>query len=446
MAVLLKALVVREIRVEPSLVVIGISYRTATLAVRERFWMDEAERVKALTTLIRSEGVDECVVFSSCNRTEFYLWTQNAAEGANSVLRFLTRSYNLKLSDWSNFYRLMGEPALTHIMRVAAALDTQVYGEAEVIPSLTAAWYLAQKAGTTGCFLDGILGHALEFAAGLAERIEGHNCIVSVARAAVEQSRESFADLSKRQVLVLGAGKLARSIVREMRIAGVTQIRWANRTSKRLLTAAEEDNVSTLPWEERWKAAADADVLVVATGARKAIVTTGDLAAAMRNRGERPLAVLDLGVPRNVDAAVRAMDAVYLFDVDDFSENVMARKPLSRSLAEAEQSVRLEAAHFHRKLMSERVVPTITALRERLQEICDQELNSLADQFGPFTEDQSQAMRAYATHIAQRISATIARQLNPGSGDTRDERLADSLSRMLTDRRETDLIGSQVAK
>ncbi len=416
---------------EPTLVVIGISYRTAALAVRERFWMDEHERTKALAELLRSEGVDEVVVFSSCNRTEFYIWTQNAAEGANSVLRFLTRAYNLKLSDWSNFYRLVGEAALTHIFRVAAALDTQVFGESEVIPSLTKAWYLAQKMGTTGCFLDGILGHAIEFATGISKRISGNNSIISVARAVVEQSRESFADLPKRQVLIMGAGMLARSVVKEFRAAGVTHIRMTNRTSKRLEEAVRELNIETVAWERRWAGVAESDVVVVATAARKAIVTFADLAPLMKNRMERPLAVLDVGVPRNVDSPIRAMDTVYLFDVDDFSENVQARKAKSADLVEAEESIKLEAAHFHRKLMSERMVPTITALRERLQELCDQELITLADQFGPFTEDQSQAMRAYATHIAQRISATIARQLHPGSVEIKDSQLAESLHRML---------------
>lgn len=431
---------------EPTLVVIGISYRTAALAVRERFWMDEADRVKALTTLVRSEGVDEVVVFTSCNRTEFYLWTQNAGEAANSVLRFLTRTYDLKLSDWSNFYRLMGEAAMTHIFRVAAALDTQVYGESEVIPSLTKAWYLAQKSGTTGCFLDGILGHALELAQGLAHRIRGHNCIVSVARAAAEQAQEFFTDFAQRQVLVIGAGRLATSIVHEMRAAGVTRIRVTNRTSQRLSKLAGVLEVETIPYEQRWAAIAESDIVAVATSAGKTIIRCSEVAALMHLRSERPLAILDAGVPRNVEPAVRAMDCVYLADVDDFSENVRNRKPQARELAEAEDTVRLEAAHFHRKLMTERMVPTITALRERLQEICDQELTTLADQFGPFTEDQNQAMRAYATHIAQRISATIARQIHPNSGVAQDEVLADSLSRMLLDQHQTVSLGSSSRK
>jgi glutamyl-tRNA reductase len=432
--------------VEPTLVVIGISYRTAALAVRERFWMDEADRVRALTTLVRSEGVDEIVVFTSCNRTEFYVWTQNAAEAANSILRFLTRTYNLKLSDWSNFYRLVGESAMTHIFRVAAALDTQVYGESEVIPSLTKAWYQAQKLGTTGCFLDGILGHALDTANSVAKRIKGHNCIISVARASVEQSQEFFPDLSSRKIFVIGAGRLAESIVREMRAAGANKIRITNRTSQRLNTIASKLQLETVPYEQRWTAIAECDVVVVATTARKAIVTSVDVTAVMRTRAERPLAILDVGVPRNVEPAIRTMNCVYLADVDDFSEKVRNRKPVGRELAEAEDSIRMDAANFNSKLMQERMVPTITALRERLQELCDQELNSLSDQFGPFTEDQSEAMRAYSTHIAQRISATIARQMNPASVEGAPEGLAESLSRMLGESRGLSCAGSRLEK
>lgn len=418
---------------EPTLVVIGISYRTAALAVRERFWMDESDRVKALTTLVRSEGIDEIVVFASCNRTEFYVWTQNAAEAANSILRFLTRSYNLKLSDWSNFYRLVGESAMTHIFRVAAALDTQVYGESEVIPSLTKAWYQAQKLGTTGCFLDGIFGHALEVATAISKSIKGHNCIISVARAAVEQSQGFFPDLRNRKALIIGAGRMAESIVREMRSVGVEDISVTNRTLHKLESLDTRLKVNTVPYEQRWEAMAQSDVVVVATNARKSIVTISDVSAAMKGRNERPLAIIDVSVPRSVEPAVRAMDCVYLADVDDLAESVRNRKPSGRELAEAEDSIRLQAANFYNRLMKERMVPTITALRQRLQELCDQELNALSDQFGPFTEDQSEAMRAYAAHIAQRISSTIARQLHPAAAGRDPESFAESLSRILSE-------------
>jgi glutamyl-tRNA reductase len=315
-----------------------------------------------------------------------------------------------------------------------------------VIPSLTKSWEQAQKLGTTGCFLDGILEHALATANSVAKRIKGHNCIISVARATVEQSQEFFPDLSNRKIFVIGAGSLAESITREMRAAGVNNIRITNRTSQRLHPIASKLHLDTVPYEERWTAMAESDVIVVATTARKAIVTACDVTAVMAARSQRPLAILDAGVPRNVEPVIRTTNCVYLADVDDFSENVRNRMPMGRELAEAEDWIRMEAANFNNQLMQERMVPTITALRERLQELCDQELNSLSDQFGPFTEDQSEAMRAYATHIAQRISATIARQMNPACVEGAPEGLAESLSRMLGESRGLSCAGSRMQK
>jgi glutamyl-tRNA reductase len=231
-----------------------------------------------------------------------------------------------------------------------------------------------------------------------------------------------------------------------MRAVGVTNIRVTNRTSPKLTAISSKMKVEALPFEERWAAMAESDVVVISTTARKAIVTVKDLVPVMKNRTGRPLAILDVGVPRNVEPAIRAMDCVYLSDVDDFSENVRNRKPSGRELAEAEDSIRREAVNFNSRLMKERMVPTITALRERLQELCDQELNSLSDQFGPFTEDQSEAMRAYASHIAQRISATIARQMNPASIEGAPEGLAESLSRMLGESHGLSCAGSRLEK
>ena len=125
---------------EPTLVVIGISLRSAKLAIRERFLMSSAQKSAALSALVRSEAIDEVIVLSNCNRTEFLVWTQNASEAANSVLRFLTCSSNLKLAEWSNYYRLVGDAAVAHVLRVASGMDSAVFGEPEATNSILDAW------------------------------------------------------------------------------------------------------------------------------------------------------------------------------------------------------------------------------------------------------------------------------------------------------------------
>ena len=145
---------------EPTLAIIGLNYRTSPVAVREQFWIAEPARYEALHRLLRSEGIEEVVVLATCNRTEFILWANDVPAAANSVLRFLTHDYQLKLCDWSHFYRLMDDVALTHLFQVAAGLDSVVLGEPEIAAQLREAWEQARKAGATGRFLDAAIQKA----------------------------------------------------------------------------------------------------------------------------------------------------------------------------------------------------------------------------------------------------------------------------------------------
>ena len=150
---------------EPTLAIIGLNYRTSPVAVREQFWIAEPARYEALHRLLRSEGIEEVVVLATCNRTEFILWSNDVPAAANSVLRFLTHDYQLKLCDWSHFYRLMDDVALTHLFQVAAGLDSVVLGEPEITAQLREAWEQARKAGATGRFLDAAIQKALAVSA-----------------------------------------------------------------------------------------------------------------------------------------------------------------------------------------------------------------------------------------------------------------------------------------
>ena len=141
--------------------VIGLNYRTALVAVRERFWMSETQQHEALLHLASAEGIDEVIVLATCNRTEFLLWASDPGLAANSVLRFLTSQYGLKLCEWKNFYRLLDEAALLHIFRVASSLDSMVLGEPHIIAQVKNAWAQAQKVDSSGRFLDAVIQKAL---------------------------------------------------------------------------------------------------------------------------------------------------------------------------------------------------------------------------------------------------------------------------------------------
>ena len=176
---------------EPTLAVIGLNFRTSPVAVRERFWISEARRVEALQQLVRSEGVEEVIVVATCNRTEFILWASDVPTAANSVLRFLTQEYQLKLCEWSHFYRLMDDVALTHIFRVTSSLDSMVLGEPEITGQVKEAWALAQEVGTTGRFLDAVMQKALTVSKRARTETAIGSSAVSVPYACVELSRNA---------------------------------------------------------------------------------------------------------------------------------------------------------------------------------------------------------------------------------------------------------------
>lgn len=421
---------VGALAVEPTLVVIGVSYRTAALAVRERFWMDEAHRIQALNHLSRSEGVDEVVVVSTCNRTEFLIWTQNASEAANSVLRFLTRTYDLKLSDWSNFYRLVDEPAITHMFRMAAGLDTHVLGDPGIAVMLRSARELAHNQHTLGRFLNTIIREALDTANKVHKEAPLGASLLSVEKAVLRQCRDVYADLPQRSVLVIGAGLFGQAVAATLKEAGIRDIAIASRSLQDAQVAAGAVGARAVLFDQRATDLSNVDVLVAATNCPKILITRNELEFALRNRQERPMVVIDACVPRNIEASVRSLAHVCLFDIDDLCENIAYKVEPNGDTARAEHLVKAAASSFRRNLLTHSVVPTISALRERLEEICDQELTSLVEQYGPMTEDQDQAMRAYASHLTQRVTAMVGRHLSGTSSRRNEQWLEEAIGKL----------------
>jgi len=396
--------------VEPTLVVIGISLRTAKLAMRERFLLSPAQKAEALSALGRSDAIDEVIVLSNCNRTEFLVWTQDASEAANSVLRFLTRSNDLKLLEWSNFYRLVGDSAVAHVLRVTAGVDAAVFGEPDATGSLLAAWQQAQRASTTGRFLDALMAKAFSVAGRIRQEIGSSAHMTTVAQAAVEACIAALGELRQRRVLVLGAGRIALSALRELQNAGAGEIIVVNRSWEHAVQLAKQCKVKAAHAESLWEQVLWADV-VISAASQRILLTREELEIVLRERGNKQLMIVDTAVPRTVDPNVRTLDGVTALDLDDLCSAVDKHEERLRMRPIAERILAEEAAGFRTKLLSESILLTISAMRERLEFICQQELDQLKEQFGPFTQDQEVALEALSAHITQRISASLGRQL-----------------------------------
>lgn len=395
---------------EPTLVVIGISLRSAKLSMRERFLLSAAQQSAALSVLVRSDAIDEVIVVSNCNRTEFLVWTQDASEAANSVLRYLTRSINLKLVEWSNFYRLVGDAAVAHILHVTSGMDSAVFGEPEVTSSILSAWQQAQRASTTGRFLDALMAKAFSVAGRVRQEVGSSSHMSTVAEATVAVCRESLGDIRQSRIVILGAGQMALSAVREFQKAEAGEITIVNRSWEHALQLSRQCKVKAAHAENLWEQILWADA-VVSAASQRVLLTREELEVVLRERKNKRLVIVDVAVPRTVDPNVRTLPGVTAFDLDDLCTAMDQREARLQVIPVAERVIASEAAGFRNKLLSESVLPTISGMRERLEQICRQEMDQLKDQFGPFTEDQEVALQALSAHITQRISASLARQL-----------------------------------
>ncbi len=421
---------------EPSLMVVGLNYRTAPVGVRERFWISENRRYDALAHLSRAEGIAEVIVMATCNRTEFWLWATDVTLAANSVMRLLGSDYGLKLCEWKHFYRLLDEAALLHIFRVASSLDSMVMGEPQVISQVKEAWNQAQKVGATDRFLDAVVQKALT----VSNRVRKETAIgrtpVSIPNAAVELARQIFGTLENKKILLIGAGEVSELSARELLNRGGNSVRVAvvNRTFDNAADLAAKVGGIAIPFEERWQHMVEADIIISSTSCPHIILSRDEaelIVSAASGRKHRPLVIADLAMPRNIDPAVRNVKGVFLYDLDDL-ENVPDQNAAEReaAAAEAQKILYAEAQGFRRKLTAEHVVPTIVAVRSRLDEICRQELETFRQENGPFSKDQDEMLNAVMSRMTQRIAGSLARELKELPEKVEQEKMTAALQRL----------------
>jgi glutamyl-tRNA reductase len=424
--------------------VVGLNYRTAPVAVREHFWIDENRRYEALVRLSRGEGIEEVLVMATCNRTEFWLWASDVTLAANSVMRLLGAEYELKLCEWKHFYRLLDEAALLHIFRVASSLDSMVVGEPQVVCQVKQAWQQAQKVGATGRFLDAVLQKALTVSERVRSETAIGNAAVSIPYAAVELTRQIFGTLENKKVLLIGAGQLSELSAWELLNHGTGSVGASivviNRTLEHAAELAAKLGGVAIPFEQRWQSMAEADIIICSTSCPHTILSREEaeimireraVRARNKNKKDQPLVIVDIAMPRDVDAEVRDVSGIFLYDLDDL-ENAVGHNAGEReaAVAEAQKILQGEAQGFRRQLMAETVMPTIVALRLRLDEICRQELDCFQRESGPFSKDQDEMLNAVMCRMTQRIAGSLARELKELPEKVQQEQMTTALERL----------------
>jgi glutamyl-tRNA reductase len=387
------------------LLALGVSHKTAPLDLRERLSLTEGRAVGALHELTAASGIHEAAAISTCNRTELYLIVSDPVEAESTALRILTRQAELRPTELlGHLYALGAGEAARHLLRVTAGLDSMIVGEAEIQGQVKRAYELALVEGGTGPILNRLFRGALTAGGRVREETAVGEKGVSIPSVAVELARRTLGDLSDRRVLVIGAGETAELVARALVARGVGAVFVANRHYDRAIGLAQRFEGSAVRFEDLPEQLQGADIVVSATNSPHHIVERDELQMVMDARQGRPLMLIDLAVPRDVEPACREVAGVTVHDVDDV-QRIVERNASGREAEarRAERIIEVELDRFERWLAALEVVPTIAALRERGDEVVRRVLAENETRWESLSEADRERIEAMAKAIASRL-------------------------------------------
>jgi glutamyl-tRNA reductase len=387
------------------LLALGISHKTAPLELRERLALTEGRAVSVLNELLGGSEILEGSALSTCNRTELYLVASDPVAAESSALGVLARQAELRPTELvGHLYSLRAAEAARHLYRVTAGLDSMIIGEAEIQGQVKRAYELALVENATGAILNRLFRGAL--AAGKRARSETalSEKGVSISSVAVELAQSVLGDLAQRRVLVIGAGETAELTARALAARGVETVFIANRRYDRAIGLAQRFGGEAVRFDELPAQLELADIVVSATNSPHHIVEREELEQVMAGRDGRPLLLVDIAVPRDVDPACRELAGVSVHDVDDVQAIVERNASVREAEArKAEGILDSELARFERWLSTLEVVPTVTALRERGEEIVRRVLAENESRWESLSPTDRERLEAVARAIVSRM-------------------------------------------
>lgn len=383
----------------------GINHRTAPVQLREKLAFRTEDIPSALLNL-QERGAKEALILSTCNRVEITVALEEDASpdilleaiaaGRSDITPEVLRSH---------LYSYEAKDAMRHLFRVASSLDSMIVGEPQILGQLKQAYTQARDQGTVGSFLDAVLTRAFSVAKRIRTETEIGRSAVSVGYAAVELAREIFGSLQKKRVLVVGAGKMSEGAARHLLHAGAEEIFITNRTPERAESVAQLFRGQTVPYETFTQRLGEMDIVITSSAAPGYVLTQESVRRAIESRKNRPVFLIDIAVPRNIDPTVNNLEHAFLYDIDDLQRltdrNLRTRQGVAE---EAETIVMEEVARLESKLRARDLTPTIVSLQEQLESIRQDAWGRYRPRLGSLSGDQEQAVEALTRAIVNKIA------------------------------------------
>ena len=409
---------------------IGVNHRTAPVEVRERFAIPEGRLSDALQCLCKQSGVSEGLIISTCNRVEFLAHAEN---GSEADLRGFIRDYfEVEPENVEKYlYEYRDDDAVRHVFRVASSLDSMIVGEPQILGQVKEAYTAARAVGAVNSHLDALVTRAFAVAKRVRSETQIGTSAVSVASVAVELAKKIFGSLNGKTIYLVGAGKMSELAARHLLAHGAEQILVSNRTYEKASDMAEAFGGQAVPFEQLYDTVDKADIVISSTGAPHFIFRKEHGEAFLQRRKNRPMFLIDIAVPRDIDPEMNKLDGIFVYDIDDLqqvaTQHIADRK---READRAEAIVTDEVRRFQERLKTLSVVPTIVSLQEHMENIRQAEIERGRGRLGTISPEQEQAIDAITRGIINKVLHTPITTLKTAAKDPEASTLVEAIRRI----------------
>jgi glutamyl-tRNA reductase len=402
---------------------IGLNYKTAPVELREQFAFAVQDIPVALQTLQNTNSILECVIVGTCNRTEIYAVVDQLHTGRHYIKEFLSQWFQVERERFINhIYIKENDAAVHHLFRVGCGLDSMVLGETQILGQIKDAFESALAVGTTGTVFNTLFKQAITLAKRAQSETDINKNAVSTSYAAIELGKKVFGYFTDKKVLVLGAGKMSELTAKHLHANGVSQVIVVNRTYERAVQLAQKFSGIAYPMEELGQGLIQADIVISSTGSKGYVLTKDMVQEMMKKRRNRPLFLIDIAVPRDLDPAINELEGVYLYDIDDLEGIVEAN--LQERLKEAEKievMIDNEMVAFKNWLSTLGVVPIITALREKLLTHQEEMMKNILNKCPDLTEKEIRMINKQTKSMINQILHDPIVRVKEMAGQPRSE-------------------------
>lgn len=387
------------------ILVVGFNHKTAPVEIREQMAFAESDLEEALHTLRSQKSIFESVIVSTCNRTELYVVADQLHTGRYYTKAFLAKRFGMNMDDMPSYlFEKENEDAVRHLFHVTCGLDSLVLGETQILGQVRDAFVKAQEIGVTGTFLNEVFKEALTVAKRAHSETMINDNAVSVSYAAVELANKIFGQLKDKHILILGAGKMGELTATHLKSHGVRKITVMNRTYEKAQELAARFSGSAKTLDALDAELAQADILISSTGSKDYVITEQRARAAIKSRKGKPLFIVDIAVPRDIEPIINDIEGVFLYDIDDLEDIVQTNLEERKVAAiQIEDMIEAQVAQFTEWMGTLGVVPVISALRQKALNIQAETMKSIDRKMPELTDRERKIISKHTKSIVNQL-------------------------------------------